>query len=102
VDPELNGTAQTNVTVTTIVRQLYCINNTMEEVKYNVLAFNTKVRLLLNQHVANTGSEFDRTILLTSLFEAYKLPTNQEFNTLSKIITSTLQLLQQMYSWNQH
>jgi hypothetical protein len=37
--------------------------------------------LLLNQYVANTGLEFDRTILLTSLFKAYKLPTNQEFNT---------------------
>jgi hypothetical protein len=78
----LNRTApQTNATVTTIVRQLYRINNIMEEAKYDVLAFNTKVRLLLNQYVANTGSEFDRTILLTSLFEAYKLPANQEFNT---------------------
>jgi hypothetical protein len=78
----LNRTApQTNATVTTIVRQLYRINNILEEAKYDVFVFNTKVRLLLNQYVANTGSEFDRTILLTSLFEAYKLPTNQEFNT---------------------
>jgi hypothetical protein len=78
----LNRTApQTNATITTIVRQLNRINNIMEEVKYDILAFNTKVRLLLNQYVANTGQEFDRTILITSLFEAYKLPTNQEFNT---------------------
>jgi hypothetical protein len=67
----LNRTApQTNATVMTIVRQLYRKNNIMEEVKYDVLAFNTKIRLLLNQYVANTGSEFDRKILLTSLFEA--------------------------------
>jgi hypothetical protein len=76
----LNRTApQTNVTISTIIRQLMRLNNIMEEGKYDILAFNTKVRLLLNQYVANTGHEYDRAILLNGLFEAYKLPTNQEF-----------------------
>jgi hypothetical protein len=55
------------------------LNNIMEEGKYDILAFNTKVRLLLNQYVENTGHEYDKAILLNGLFEAYKLPTNQEF-----------------------
>jgi hypothetical protein len=72
---------QTNATITSIICQLNHLNNMMEEVKYDILAFNTKVRLLLDQYVANIGLKFERTILLTSLFEAYKLPMNQEFNT---------------------
>jgi hypothetical protein len=77
----LNRTApQTNATITTIIRQLSRINGIMEEVKYDILAFNTKVRLPLNQYIANTSQEYDKAILITSLFEAYKLPTNQEFN----------------------
>jgi hypothetical protein len=76
----LNRTApQTNATITTIIRQLNRLNNIMEEAKSDILAFNTKVRLLLNQYVANTGQEYDRAILITALFEAYKIPTNQEF-----------------------
>jgi hypothetical protein len=55
------------------------LNNIMEDSKNDILAFNTKVRLLLNQYVANTGYEYDRGILLNGLFEAYKMPTNQEF-----------------------
>jgi hypothetical protein len=76
----LNRTApQTNVTISTIIRQLMRLNNIMEDEKFDILAFNTKVRLLLNQYVANTGHEYDKSILLNGLFEAYKLPTNQEF-----------------------
>jgi hypothetical protein len=55
------------------------LNQIMEEGKFDILAFNTKVRLLLNQYVANTGHDYDKSILLNGLFEAYKLPTNQEF-----------------------
>jgi hypothetical protein len=54
----LNRTApQTNVTISTRIRQLMNLNNIMEEGKCDILAFNTKVRLLLNQYIANTGHE---------------------------------------------
>jgi hypothetical protein len=51
----------------------------MEERKCDILAFNTKVQFLLNKYIANTGHEYDKSILLNGLFEAYKMPTNQEF-----------------------
>jgi hypothetical protein len=77
----LNRTApQTPATISVIIRQLGRLNNIMEESKSDILAFNTKTRSLLNQYVANTGHEYDKMILLTSLFEAYKIPTNHEFN----------------------
>jgi septum formation inhibitor MinC len=76
----LNHTAtQTNATTKTVSRQLNHINSIMEECRNDILEFNTKPSSLQNQYVEQTCQDFNRSILITKLFEAYKLSTNQEF-----------------------
>jgi hypothetical protein len=73
-------TAQTNATISAIINQLTRLNNIMEESKHDIKAFNTSIRDLLNQYVANRRHEYDQTILINSLFSAYKTTKDKEFS----------------------
>ena len=50
----------------------------MAEHNNDINAFNTHVRTLLNQYIANRQSEYDQTILIDSLFQAYKTTKDAE------------------------
>jgi Ni,Fe-hydrogenase I large subunit len=71
-------TAQANATISAIINQLVRMNNLMEENKNDIKAFNTAVRTLLNQYLANRRNEYDKTILINSLFLAYKTTKDKE------------------------
>lgn len=72
-------TAQTNATISAIINQLTRLNIAMEESKHDIKEFNTKIRDLLNQYTANRRHEYDQTILINSLFSAYKMTKDREF-----------------------
>ena len=73
-------TAQTNATISAIINQLTRMNNIMEEHKHDIKQFNTAIRTLLNSYVANRRHEYDQTILINSLFNAYKSTKDKEFS----------------------
>jgi hypothetical protein len=73
-------TAQTNATISAIINQLTRLNVIMEDSKHDIKVFNTSIRDLLNQYVANRRHEYDQTILINSLFSAYKSTKDKEFS----------------------
>ena len=73
-------TAQTNATISAIINQLTRLNTIMEDSKHDIKVFNTSIRDLLNQYVANRRHEYDQTILINSLFSAYKTTKDKEFS----------------------
>jgi hypothetical protein len=64
-------TAETNATLSTIVRRLNHLAELMSEHNSDVAVFNTQVRQLLNSYIANKRETFDPEVLLQNLFEAY-------------------------------
>jgi hypothetical protein len=72
--------AQTNAAISAIINQLTRMNSIMEESKHNIKEFNTTVRTLLNQYVANRQHQYDETILINSLFSSYKTTKDREFS----------------------
>ena len=72
--------AQTNAAISAIINQLTRMNSIMEESKHNIKEFNTTVRTLLNQYVANRQHQYDETILINSLFASYKTTKDREFS----------------------
>jgi hypothetical protein len=72
-------TAKTNATISGIIFSLTHLDNIMAEHHNDITSFNTHVRTLLNQYVANRQSEYDQTILIDSLFQAYKTTKDNEF-----------------------
>jgi hypothetical protein len=90
----LNRTApQTNATITSIVQQLNRLTSIMEECKHDILAFNTKVRLLLDQYLAHTQTGYENTILIPALFsdpefQSYVIRTEQDHNFNTVVVTS--------------
>ncbi len=73
-------TAQTNATISAIINQLTRLNTIMEDSKHDIKSFNTSIRNLLNQYLANRRHEYDQTILINSLFSAYKTTKDKEFS----------------------
>jgi hypothetical protein len=73
-------TAQTNATISAIINQLTRLNTIMEDSKHDIKGFNTSIRDLLNQYIANRRHEYDQTILINSLFSAYKTTKDKEFS----------------------
>jgi hypothetical protein len=72
--------AQTNAAISAIINQLTRMNSIMEDSKHNIKEFNTTVRTLLNQYVANRQHQYDETILINSLFSSYKTTKDREFS----------------------
>jgi hypothetical protein len=75
------STANTNATISTIVRKITHLREVVVEKDSNVTAFNTNVSQLCNSYYANKREQVDSETLLYNLFEAYLICMDQDFVT---------------------
>jgi hypothetical protein len=72
-------TAETNATITTIVRKINHLPELMIKKESNVQDFNTTVRQLQNSYYANKREQPDPETLLSNLFDAYVICQDNDF-----------------------